>query len=135
MALIAVGAAGCGRGEINGTVEAQNGVSLAGAVVVACHAPEGRCQSASRRSRAVPVQGNGPVASFRVPRLPRGEYIVIGLLDLNGNGKEDDGDLSGHHARADGTAALVRPPAVGVRVHLRQVIGTAASGARASANE
>jgi uncharacterized protein (DUF2141 family) len=136
LALVALGA-GCGRAEIRGSIEAPEGMSLAGAVVVACHAPRGRCEAGSRRSRAarLQAQGEGAPVPFVVSRLRPGEYIVIGLLDVNGNGVEDDGDLSGHHSHADGAAALVRPPAAGVRVHLRQVGGAVSADSRSPSRD
>jgi hypothetical protein len=119
--LLLVVPAACERAQITGTLHAGPGEDVYGAVVIACHAPEGRCDPASPHSRSVHVRRRGAEAPFRISRLGGRAYILVGFQDRNGNGIEDEGDRSGHHARPGGGALLLSPPHRGAVVRLGAV--------------
>ncbi|HEV2150542.1 MAG TPA: hypothetical protein VGR37_24290, partial [Longimicrobiaceae bacterium] len=106
------------QGDIRGTIHAPPGETVQGAMVIACHVVDARCSDRSPQSKAVRVDTRGASASFVIRGLAPGEYMVIGLADRNQNGREDEGDWAGHHAKGDGTPAWVTPPATGVTVRL-----------------
>jgi uncharacterized protein (DUF2141 family) len=108
------------QGAIRGTVHGPPGVDLSSGVVYACYSPGGNCDNASPHSKMVPLGARGPSVPFEIPGLARGQYTVLALVDRNGNGQLDPGDLLGGH-EANGTAILVSPPAQRLAVRLQPI--------------
>jgi hypothetical protein len=105
-------------------------------MVIACHVRAGHCDDRSPQSRAVAIESHGGSAAYRIREVAAGEYLVVGLMDRNGNGAEDAGDWAGEYVVA-GRPATIIPPAVGVDLRLsaggvRPVGGPVASAPRAA---
>lgn len=117
VAALALAAAPAQAQEIRGTVHAPAGEDVHGTLVVACHVRGGRCDDRSPQSKAIRIDSRGPSALYVIRGLAPGEYHLVALRDVNGNGREDAGDWAGHHG-GPGEPRAVRPPATGIDVRL-----------------
>lgn len=128
LAALLIGVApAAGQGEIRGTVYAPPGKDVHGTIVVACHVRAGRCDDRSPQSKASQVTSRGASARYVIRNLAPGEYQVLALRDVNGNGEEDASDWAGHYAASDGRPASIRPPTESIDVRL--AIGGAVAAA------
>lgn len=119
LAALLIGVApAAGQREIRGTVHAPPGKDVHGTIVVACHVRAGHCDDRSPQSKASQVTSRGASARYVIRNLAPGEYQVVALRDVNGNGEEDASDWAGHYAASDGRPASIRPPAQGIDVRL-----------------
>ncbi|HEV2146054.1 MAG TPA: hypothetical protein VGR37_01415 [Longimicrobiaceae bacterium] len=123
--------AAAAQGAITGVVHAPPGRDVQGTIVSACAVEGDRCSPGSRRSRAVRIDASGASARFTLAGLAAGEYMVIALRDVNGDGAEDPGDWVGEYRSGD-AVARVRPPATGLEVRMHAP-GAPPAAARPSA--
>jgi uncharacterized protein (DUF2141 family) len=78
--------------SLSGTVRVPAGEDVQGTLVIACHPKGDGCDE--ERSRSVQITSSGSEASFTIDGLHEDESRLRAWKDINGNGKEDPGDLS-----------------------------------------
>ncbi|GGK95696.1 hypothetical protein [Deinococcus radiotolerans] len=103
---------------ISGRVNAPEGRSAAGTLVVACYAEDPNCASPATKIQPVTVSG-----TFSFPALEDRPYTLNAIQDTNGNGKVDSGDLVDVYSTTDapGPRPSIRPPTQNVSVDLVNV--------------
>lgn len=106
------GSVGVGAGEISGKVS-RSGGSSAGTLVVACLVADD-CATYGQATAA----GDG---GYKITGLSDGkEYVVLGLLDINGDGTYD---YVGWYENVNADPTVVKPPKSGVNFTLVAATG------------
>jgi hypothetical protein len=124
---LACAPAGLGQGRganIEGTVYALPGQTVANAVVIACPIVNGACIEA--RSISAPVRGNGQSGTFQIAGLATVPHVVLAWRDLNASGAVEAGDELAVYAR-NGQAQPVTPPASTLELRLQVFTGDLAA--------
>jgi serine protease len=79
-------------------------VNLAGTLVFACPSV---ANNECTPTQQVTVSGQGASVSYSLKNLPAGEYVILAWKDVNGNGRQDAGDIEGVY----GDVRFVKTPA------------------------
>lgn len=126
--MVAIGGGGGNApgGDLSGSVTAPAGGDVANTAVIACFLEASQCNINSPNTKSVTVSTGGTTGTFTVSGLTAGQYLVVGVKDVNANGQTDVGDYLGCVGDASGCTA-VTPPQTGLSVQL-QVEGGAPPG-------
>lgn len=114
---------------VSGTVFAPPGGDVSQTAVIVCSIEAGQCNGQSPNTTGITVETGGASASFSVPNVAAGQYIVIALKDASGNGTNGDaGDYLGVYSLDGTNPAPVTPPAAGLSVQMTAIGGGPAPG-------
>ena len=107
-------------GAIQGTVYAAPDSTVQNSIVIACLVVSNECSATL--SKVGVVQGTGPSGKYQLENLGAASYLILAWRDLNGSSDLDAGDEVGVYAK-NGQPALVRSPATGIDLHLKNFTG------------
>ena len=101
---------------LSGTVTAPQGGDIAGTSVFACFVENNQCNAQSPNTQLVQINTSGASAPFSFSGLAAGQYTVIAVKDVNGDGQRNAGDYAGCYGGAQCTA--VTPPQSNLTVQM-----------------
>ena len=103
----------------SGTIFAPPGGDVANTVVIACFLEAGQCNSNSPNTVGVNVTTSGATATFSLPSVASGTYLLVAQRDANGNGAYGDpGDYLGFYTLDGQSPAPLAPPSDGLDVRM-----------------
>ncbi len=92
---------------------------LSGTRILACFVLNDDCDP--NRSRTLSIQTSGIDASYSIPELSSGNYVILAWKDNNDNNRVDAGDYFGFYS-ADGIGeSLVSPPASDINFTVSEI--------------
>ncbi len=109
---------------VSGTVSAPPGGDVANTLVIVCFVEAGQCNAQSPNTTRVSVSTGGAAASFSVPNVAAGQYLIAAFKDVNSNNAYGDaGDYQGVYSLDGTNPAPVSPPAGGLNIQMAAIGG------------
>ncbi len=99
-------------GNFTGTIFAPDGGDVKDTDVIACFVTNDGCDKT--KTKAITVTKTGASFSYSFSGLEKGDYIIGGLKDVNGNGKDDAGDYFGCYDQNGDSCGIVQPSKTGL---------------------